>query len=70
MEVLRLVADGHRTRQIATRLKLSVKTVESHRGEIMRRLGIHDVVGLVRYAIRVGLVALTFDSTSMLASRP
>jgi DNA-binding NarL/FixJ family response regulator len=69
VEVLRLVADGHRTRQIATRLKLSVKTVESHRGEIMRRLGIHDVVGLVRYAIRVGLVALTFDSSSMLASR-
>jgi DNA-binding NarL/FixJ family response regulator len=36
---------------------LSVKTVESHRGEIMKRLEIHDVVGLVRYAMRVGLVA-------------
>ena len=57
VEVLRMVAEGHRTREIASRLKLSVKTVESHRGEIMKRLGIHDVVGLVRYAMRVGLVS-------------
>jgi DNA-binding NarL/FixJ family response regulator len=57
IEVLRMVAEGHRTREIASRLKLSVKTVESHRGEIMKRLAIHDVVGLVRYAMRVGLVA-------------
>ena len=69
VEVLRLVADGYRTREIATRLQLSVKTVESHRGEIMKRLAIHEVVGLVRYAIRVGLVALSFDSASMLGSR-
>jgi DNA-binding NarL/FixJ family response regulator len=55
--VLRMVAEGHRTREIALRLKLSVKTVESHRGEIMKRLEIHDVVGLVRYAMRVGLVS-------------
>jgi DNA-binding NarL/FixJ family response regulator len=59
IEVLRLVAEGHRTREIAVRLKLSVKTVESHRGEIMKRLEIHDVVGLVRYAMRVGLVSPT-----------
>jgi DNA-binding NarL/FixJ family response regulator len=57
IEVLRMVSEGHRTREIAARLKLSVKTVESHRGEIMKRLEIHDVVGLVRYAMRVGLVA-------------
>lgn len=57
VEVLRMVAEGHRTREIAARLKLSVKTVESHRGEIMKRLAIHDVVGLVRYAMRVGLVS-------------
>jgi DNA-binding NarL/FixJ family response regulator len=57
IEVLRMVAEGHRTREIAARLNLSVKTVESHRGEIMKRLQIHDVVGLVRYAMRVGLVA-------------
>jgi DNA-binding NarL/FixJ family response regulator len=58
IEVLRLVAEGHRTRDIAARLKLSIKTVESHRGEVMKRLEIHDVVNLVRYALRVGLVAL------------
>ena len=58
IEVLRLVSEGHRTRDIASRLKLSVKTVESHRGEVMKRLEIHDVVNLVRYALRVGLVSL------------
>jgi DNA-binding NarL/FixJ family response regulator len=56
VQVLRLVAEGHRTREIAKRLGLSVKTVESHRGEIMKRLKMHDVVSLVRYAMRVGLV--------------
>lgn len=56
VEVLTLVAEGHRTREIAKRLRLSVKTVESHRGEIMKRLQMHDVVSLVRYAMRVGLV--------------
>lgn len=60
VQVLRLVAEGHRTRDIAKRLGLSVKTVESHRGEIMKRLRVHDVVSLVRYAIRVGLIPLTF----------
>lgn len=59
IEVLKLVAEGHRTREIAKRLGLSVKTVESHRGEIMKRLYIHDVVSLVRYAIRVGLIPST-----------
>lgn len=58
IEVLQMVAEGHRTREIATHLQLSVKTIESHRGEIMKRLAIHDVVGLVRYAMRVGLVAM------------
>ncbi len=57
VQVLRLVAEGHRTRDIAAQLGLSVKTVESHRGEIMKRLKMHDVVSLVRYAMRVGLVS-------------
>jgi DNA-binding NarL/FixJ family response regulator len=56
IQVLRLVAGGHRTRDVAQRLGLSVKTVESHRSEIMKRLRIHDVASLVRYAIRVGLI--------------
>jgi len=59
IEVLRMVAEGHRTREIADRLRLSVKTVESHRGEVMKRLGMHDVVSLVRYALRVGLIPAT-----------
>lgn len=57
VQVLMLVAEGHRTRDIAQQLGLSVKTVESHRGEIMKRLKMHDVVSLVRYAMRVGLVS-------------
>jgi DNA-binding NarL/FixJ family response regulator len=60
VQVLRMVAEGHRTRDIAATLGLSVKTVESHRGEIMKRLRVHDVVSLVRYALRVGLIPLTF----------
>ena len=58
IEVLRLMAEGLTTPQIAQRLRLSGKTVETHRGEIMKRVGIHDIVGLVRYAARVGLVPL------------
>ena len=57
VEVLRLVTEGYRTRAIAERLGLSVKTVESHRGEIMKRLHVYDVASLVRYAVRVGLVS-------------
>ena len=59
IQVLKLVTEGHRTRDVAERLGLSVKTVESHRGAIMKRLRIHDVVSLVRYAIRVGLIPTT-----------
>ena len=55
-EVLQLIAEGHTTKQIARRLQLSVKTVETHRAQIMERLGIRNVAGLVRYAIRTGLV--------------
>ncbi len=55
-EVLQLIAEGHSTKNIAHRLNVSVKTVETHRGELMNRLDIHDVAGLVRYAIRTGLV--------------
>lgn len=56
-EILQLVAEGHGTRDIAERLGLSVKTVESHRSQLMDRLDIHDVPGLVRFAIRIGLVS-------------
>ena len=55
-EVLRLIAEGRTTKQIGQILDISVKTVETHRSQLMDRLGIHDVAGLVRYAITVGLV--------------
>jgi DNA-binding NarL/FixJ family response regulator len=55
-EILTLMAEGNSTRDIAGTLKISVKTVESHRAQLMERLNIHEVAGLVRYAIRMGLV--------------
>lgn len=56
-EVLRLIAEGFTTKEIAMNLGLSVKTVEAHRTQLMRELEIHDIAGLVRYAIRIGLVS-------------
>ena len=55
-QVLQLIAEGRGTREIAERLHLSVKTVETHRAQLMNRLGIHDISGLVRFAIRAGLL--------------
>ncbi len=57
-EVLQLVAEGHTTQEIARMMSLSVKTVETHRTQLMERLDIHDIAGLVRYAVREGLVIL------------
>ena len=57
-EVLILVAEGLSTKDIAVTLGISVKTVETHRAQLMERLEIHDVAGLVRYAIRTGIVNL------------
>ena len=62
IEVLRLIADGKTTKDIARSLQISVKTVESHRAQLMDRLNIHDVAGLVRHAIKMGLV--TIDGVS------
>ena len=55
-EILQLIAEGRTTKEIADLLYVSVKTVETHRLQLMKRLDIHDVAGLVRYAIRMGLV--------------
>lgn len=57
-EILQLIAEGQTTKDIAQRLNLSVKTVETHRSQLMERLDIHDVPGLVRFAMRVGLIQL------------
>jgi len=56
-EVLQLLAEGRSTKEIAADLNLSVKTVETHRAQLMERLSIRDVPGLVRFAIRAGLIS-------------
>jgi len=55
-EILQLIAEGHTTKQIARRLHIGVKTVETHRSQLMERLDIHNIAGLVRYAIRSGII--------------
>lgn len=55
-EILQLIAEGHSTKEMAFRLKLSAKTVETHRAQLMERLDIHDIAGLVRFAMKSGLI--------------
>jgi DNA-binding NarL/FixJ family response regulator len=55
-QVLQLVAEGKTTKEIASVLGISVKTAESHRSNLMDKLNIHDTAGLVRYAIKIGLI--------------
>ena len=57
-EILKLVAEGHTSREIADMLLLSVKTVQNRRARLMERLNIHDSSELIRYAIREGLVSV------------
>ena len=57
-EILVLIAEGQTTKHIARNLNISVKTVESHRAQLMERLDIRDVAGLVRFAIKTGLVSM------------
>lgn len=58
LEILRLVVRGKSTREIAGGLGLSIKTVETHRAQIMKRLQIHDVAGLVLFCVREGIISL------------
>ncbi len=55
-EILQLVAEGHTSKEIAQRLGLSYRTIETHRNQLMKRLGVTDLTGLVRFAVRAGLV--------------
>ena len=55
-EILQLVAESHSTREIAAKLVISVKTVDNHRTNLMRKLNLHDVASLTRYALDVGLI--------------
>ena len=57
-EVLQLIAEGCATKQIAGRLEVSVKTIETHRRQIMEKLGIDTVAGLTKYAVREGITSL------------
>lgn len=57
-EVLQLVAEGHSTRETANALCVSVKTIETHRAQIMAKLGVHSIAEITKYAIREGLTSL------------
>lgn len=56
-QVLKLIAEGHSTKQVASLLNISPKTADTHRTRLMAKLGVHELAGLVRYAIRQGIVA-------------
>ena len=58
-EILKLIAEGRTNKEIALMLDLSIKTVETHRTQLMERLDIHDVAGLVRFAIKSGLTTVS-----------
>src|SRR5258708_2171906 len=55
-EILQLVAESHSTKEIASKLGISVKTVDNHRTNLMRKLNLHDVASLTRYALEIGLI--------------
>lgn len=57
-EILQLIAESHSTREIAAKLEISAKTAENHRTNLMRKLDLHDVASLTRYAINNGLISI------------
>lgn len=58
-QILRLIAEGKTNKEIAQVLNVSIKTVDTHRTLMMQRLNIHDIAGLVRFAIRMGIVSIS-----------
>ena len=63
-EVVQMVAEGHSSKEIATRLAIRVKTVENHRQRSMEKLRVHNIAGLTRYAISQGFL-ISFVATMM-----
>lgn len=63
MEVLQLVAEGKANKETAAELRISIKTVEKHRGNLMDKLDIHDTAGLTRYAISAGIIESSVQIT-------
>ena len=63
LEVLQLIAEGEANKQVAVELDISIKTVEKHRQSLMRKLNIHDVAGLTRYAIGAGIIESSVQIT-------
>lgn len=63
-EVLARIAEGQSTKDIALTLEISTKTVETHRAQLMERLNIHNIAGLVRYAIKMGVVSIDQPATT------
>ncbi len=55
-EILQLVAESNSTKEIAKKLEISVKTVDNHRTNLMRKLNLHDVASLTRYSVEIGLI--------------
>lgn len=62
-EVLQLIAEGMANKQVASELEISIKTVEKHRQHLMEKLHIHDTAGLTRYAISVGIIESSIQTT-------
>jgi DNA-binding NarL/FixJ family response regulator len=62
-ELLQLIAEGHVNKQIASELKISIKTVEKHRQHLMEKLNIHEIAGLTRYAIAAGVIESSVQRT-------
>jgi len=55
-EIAVLIAQSHSSKEVAAQLDISIKTAENHRANLMRKLGVRDVAGLVRFVVRQGLV--------------
>jgi len=63
-EIVKLVAEGYKNREMAERLGIAVKTVETHRANIMNKLPLHNVAQLIRYAIQRGIVSIEVEYNS------